>query len=305
MEANKDQLVAEVNRLAAIRSIHGKVDLQFQDTSFAEAGIAEKYRLADGTVTLQRPGQVYLVIQVPVIAKDIAQMTSDGMHFRVAVLLGDEKYKRFVKGSNDAIYPKLDVDRTGDHPNKNRMNEKKTVSALSNLRPQHLTDALMIRPIAIGKAGFLYAQSEFYQEEADTRPQATKGARVMRGYYLLEEISQPQPGEARLTRRFWFDRVGSIRLARLQTFDDQGLLVTDITYSAEKPFGEDGRTRLPSRIELSRPHDQYKVSVTYQDPSVVVINREYNPDAFLLENKWQLPEVDLDARQNRRATVRQ
>ncbi|MGH9882403.1 MAG: hypothetical protein ACRD6N_13280, partial [Pyrinomonadaceae bacterium] len=59
-EANKDQLISEINRLASLQSIHGKVDIQFEDTSFAEAGIAEKYRQADGTVTLQRPGKVYL-----------------------------------------------------------------------------------------------------------------------------------------------------------------------------------------------------------------------------------------------------
>ncbi len=96
IEANRAQLIAEVNRLAAVKSIRGKVDIQFEDTSFADVGIAEKYRQADGTITLQRPGKVYLIIQVPFIATDIAQMTSDGESFRVAVLQGEEKYRRFV-----------------------------------------------------------------------------------------------------------------------------------------------------------------------------------------------------------------
>ncbi|MDQ2936920.1 MAG: hypothetical protein M3R67_05365, partial [Acidobacteriota bacterium] len=108
-EANTPQLISEINRLAAIRSIHGKVDIEFEDTSFAEVGIADKYRQADGTVTIQRPGNIYLIIQVPFIAKDIAQMTSDGGGFRVAVLQGDEKYRRFVKGTNNAVYEKLDM----------------------------------------------------------------------------------------------------------------------------------------------------------------------------------------------------
>ena len=80
-EADTPRLIAEVNRLATAKSIHGKVDIEFEDTSFAEVGIAEKYRQADGTVTLQRPGKIYLVISVPFIAKDIAQMTSDGESF--------------------------------------------------------------------------------------------------------------------------------------------------------------------------------------------------------------------------------
>src|SRR5580765_5109964 len=110
MEANTTQLTAELNRLAAVRSLHGKVDIIFEDTSFAEAGIAEKYRQADGQLTLQRPGNIYLIIQVPFIAKDIAQMTSNGETFRVAVLQGDEKYRRFVKGTNSATYEKMDLD---------------------------------------------------------------------------------------------------------------------------------------------------------------------------------------------------
>ncbi len=303
-EANKNQLVETVNRVASLNSIHGRVDLQFEDNSFAEAGIAEKYKQADGTVTLERPGKVHLVIKVPFIATDIAQMTSDGSTFRVAVLQGAEKYRRFVKGTNNAVYEPLELngEETDSGKDKKTMSEKETVSALSNLRPQHLTDALMIRPIN-GDEGFLYSQSEFYQDESDTRPQAGKNKRVIRGYYLLEEFSQSSPGEARLSRRFWFDRVSAIRLARLQTFDDRGLLVTDIAYRDERPFGGDARLRLPAKIEITRPHDRYKLNVTYQTPGAVVINREYNPAAFTLENKWQLPEVDLDAPSQRKMTV--
>lgn len=307
VEANKTQLINEVNRLAAVRSIHGKVDIEFEDTSFAEAGIAEKYRQADGTITLQRPGQIYLIIQVPFIAKDIAQMTSNGETFRVAVLQGDEKYRRFVKGTNNAIYEKLDADGNqpgSDKPKKRMMNEKETVSALSNLRPQHLTDALMINPIVDpAKSGLVYVQSEFYQEETDNRAQAKASMRIVRGYYLLEEISQRGSGDSRLLRRFWFDRVNGIRLARLQSFDDRGLLITDVSYWDEKPIGETAQTRLPSRIEITRPHDHYKLSIAYQAPVAVEIDREYRPEAFVLENRWQLPEVDLDARQHNKAAV--
>jgi competence protein ComGC len=305
-EATRSRLITEVNRLARVHSLHGKVDIEFEDTSFAESGIAEKYRQADGTVTLQRPGQIYLIIAVPFIAKDIAQMTSNGETFRVAVLQGDEKYRRFVKGTNSAVYEKLDADGTepdAQKPKKNRMNEKQTVSALSNLRPQHLTDALMISAVSeTAQSGLTYVQSEFYQEESDTRPEK-KGARIVRGYYLLEEFSQPATGDARLLRRFWFDRVNGIRLTRIQSFDENGLLTTDVSYWDEKPFGESGLARLPARIEITRPHDHYKLSITYQTPTAVEIDKEYRPEAFVLENRWQLSEVDLDARQRNKAAV--
>jgi hypothetical protein len=305
-EAAKSRLITEVNRLASVHSLHGKVDIEFEDTSFAESGIAEKYKQADGTVTLQRPGQIYLIIAVPFIAKDIAQMTSNGETFRVAVLQGEDKYRRFVKGTNSAVYEKLDGDVAEPATQKGKkgtMNEKQTVTALSNLRPQHLTDALMISPIAVGsQSGLTYVQSEFYQEEADSRPEK-KGARVVRGYYLLEEISQAGTNDARLLRRFWFDRVNGIRLARIQSFDENGLLITDVSYWDEKPIGESGQTRLPARIEITRPHDHYKLSITYQTPAAVDVDKEFRPEAFVLENRWQLPEVDLDARQRNKAAV--
>jgi hypothetical protein len=96
-EADSSQLIDAVNNLAAVHSISGKCDIQFEDTSFATAGIAERYRTADGSITLQRPGKIYQRIQTPVVASDVAQMTSDGAHFKIAVLKStNEKYRRFV-----------------------------------------------------------------------------------------------------------------------------------------------------------------------------------------------------------------
>ena len=297
--ANKDRLIQEVNRLSTVKSIHGKLDIRFEDTSFASSGIAEQYKLVDGDITVQRPGKIYLVIQF--LSVDIAQMASDGERFSVAVLKGD-KYKRFVKGTNSAVYPKLETE-SATTANKNDKQqsekEKETVSALSNLRPQHLTDAFMMRPIEPNNS-LIYAQSEFFQEEADTRRESKKSDRIMRGYYILEEFSQTG-SDAKPQRRFWFDRVNGIRLARVQTFDDQGRLITDVSYYNEKTLGSSATASLPSRIEITRPQDQYKLSISYQDSTSVELNRDYPPRAFVLENKWGLPEVDLDAQNKKTA----
>jgi hypothetical protein len=68
-----------------------------------------------------------------------------------------------------------------------------------------------------------------------------------------------------------------------------------VAYYNERQLGSGPTVSLPSRIDITRPQDQYKLSITYQDASSVDLNRAYNPKAFVLENKWQLPEVDLDA----------
>src|SRR5437764_11978387 len=75
--ANTSELISAVNKLVSVRSIHGRVDIQFEDTSFATSGIAEKYRTFDGAITLQHLGKIYLIIQAPIVASDIVQLTSD------------------------------------------------------------------------------------------------------------------------------------------------------------------------------------------------------------------------------------
>lgn len=356
--ADTNRLLQEVNKLAAVKSLRGKVDVQFLDTSFAKCGIAEKYATADGEVVLQRPGNVNLKIQVPFVGTDVAQMTSDGAQFRVAVLQGDEKFRRFVRGTNNAQYERLamnesDADCGDDNKRERAATQQRAVGALSGLRPQHFTDALLIRPAAQPGDNFIYTQSEYFQEEADDRPASQRankkssGGRVIRSYYLLEEIAAPTAlggggnssdntsvesnnnHQAKLVRRFWFDRYQGIRLARLQTFDEQGQLTTDVIYRDPKPFG--GNTNnapqaesildtpnaqalaaasnntqslsasviLPSRIEVTRPQDRYSIRITYQTPESVVLNRPYNDEVFVLRNEWKLPEVDLD-----RSTVR-
>src|ERR1051325_7710539 len=243
-DADKSRLIQEINRLSTVKSIHGKIDIQFEDTSFASFGIADQYRLVDGDITLQRPGKIYLVIQFTFV--DLAQMASDGEHFSVAILKGDTKYRRFLKGTNNADYPRLPANGSnGDKDDKQKM-EKETVSALSNMRPQHLTDAFMIRPIEPNNS-LMYVQSEFFQEEPDTRPQAKKNARVMRSYCLLEELSQNR-GDGKLLRRFWMDRVNGIRRAGVQSYDERERLITDVSYYNEKVIGNGVTASLPSHL---------------------------------------------------------
>ena len=292
--ANTSELISAVNKLVSVRSIHGRVDIQFEDTSFATSGIAEKYRTVDGSITLQRPGKIYLIIQAPIVASDIVQMTSDGEHFRIAVLKGDEKYRRFVIGTNNADYAKLDTDGTSNPADKKGKDssEAQAVNALQNIRPQHLTDALLLNPINADAAGTFYAQSEFFESEKDPSKIDTS-KRVVRGYYFLDELIATDKS-ARLNRRFWFDRVGGIRLARLQSFDERGVLINDVTYGPVTKFGAEGNAFLPGKISLTRPHDQYKIAISYQTPESLTLDHEYPPDAFVLLNKGNLPEVDLD-----------
>ncbi|MCA1566408.1 MAG: hypothetical protein LC803_12365 [Acidobacteria bacterium] len=299
-EAAPGELIEVVNRMAQVQSLRGKIDIQFLDTSFAQCGVTEKYRTAEGDVILQRDGKIYLVIQGPFSVK-IAEMTSDGERFRVAVLQGEDRWRRFLKGTNTANYQRIDsgaeVDCGKGDQTKTAQMQQRAASAFSGLRPQHFTDALLVRPVGVTPGGnLIYARSEAFAEDIDTRPNAKKGARVVRGYYQLDELAPETDGRARLLRRFWFDRYGEISLARLQTFGERGELTTDVIYRNPKSFGETTKYTLPADIEITRPQDRYSLRISYQVPEAVKVDQPWPADVFVLENKSNLPEVDLDAR---------
>jgi hypothetical protein len=241
-------------------------------------------------------------VQVPVIGTKVAEMSSTGERFWAAVYQGDEKYRRFATGRNAAQYERLEANGAGAPLDCNLSGRRReeamqraTVSALSSLRPQHLTDAVLVPPVSFDDTKHVYAQAETYEEEADSRPGAKKGARVVRGYYVMSELELVAQNRARVTRRFWFDRVGTLRLSRVQIYGDRGQLITDVLYSDPQPFGEEGRLRLPAQVELTRPQDHYSIRIAFQDPGAVKVDQQYDPEIFVLKNSSNLQEVDLDA----------
>jgi hypothetical protein len=290
------ELIGQIDRFSKINSMRAKMDLKFEDNSFAESGIAEKYKTADGEVVVQRPANILLKVQVPIIKSDVAQMTSDGTRFRVAILQdgGDGRYKKFVLGTNNANYSLLQeqVKRT-DFDNGKVI--KQNVNAFANLRPQHFTDAMLVRPVDL--QNYAYVTTTILQEEVDFELLKKKSpvAWVLRGYYLLDEFRKEADGSLKMSRRFWFDRVDGIRLARQQIFDEKGEIESDIIYGQEGNLGSNGDyNNLPLRISVTRPKEKYKMRLTYQTPETVSIGKTYPLAAFELKNEWGLEEVDLD-----------
>lgn len=285
------QLQDEVERYARVTSMRARMYLKFEDNSFAQFGSKEVYREADGEIVVQRPASILMKVQVPVIKSDVAQMTSDGEKFRVAILQdgGTGKYKKFVMGTNNADYSKLQEGL--DTVNGDAVVAKQ-VNAFANLRPQHFTDAMLVRPI---DANNLYTHSTTFQiEEDETQNKKSPIRKVARGYYLLDEFVRGENGTMTISRRFWFDRVGKIRLARQQIFDAQGEISSDIVYGREGDLTATGEYKMPLEIVVTRPQEQYSMRLRYQTPETVAIGQSYPPAAFVLENSWALEVLDLD-----------
>jgi len=275
-DADFNGLVGRLQPLMSFQALRSsRVQIRFIDDESSE-----RYRTADAVLALKRPDNIYLKVQIPVTGSKVAEMVSDTEQFKVAIYR--DPYKRFLIGTNNADYRRW----------REQLGRDKQ-SALTNARPFHFTDAMMIRSLHIGEARFVYTLEEALIEEPDTSKGAKKGARLLRSFYVISEaeLSSTEQGSARARRRFWFDRTDpQTRLARQQVFDERGLIATEVHYSKYTKLGA-ANAEWPSVIFMMRPRDNYSVQLTFSD-------LEFNPNlpatAFELKNTEGLPETDLD-----------
>jgi hypothetical protein len=281
-----DALVERVNGYDRQRQISAPVTLQFRDRQGAAAGRNKEYPAADGRLVLLRPNNIRLQVKFPVVGTKVADMASDGDKFQVKVFYPENK-RKFIEGSNAARYKRVESDTVSDDPALQR------AGALANMRPQHLTDAFLIKPVALDGVQTVYFLDEERQVERDMRSGAKKGAEVERRYYVLTMLERVNGGpEAQVTRRFWFDRtVRGTPLARQELYED-GRIATRVLYSDF--FTTSAGLSWPERVWIERVDDGYSVEVIFEKSEVEINGEEVPVTAFKLENTEMFEQVDLD-----------
>lgn len=286
-----NNLIGKINILTEVNSIKGNASLKLTDLRLSEEGKIEPYRPADALIILQRPEQIRLVIRVPIIRQNIADMTSDGNKFRIAVYYPDE-YRRFLVGSNNRDYSEQVEKMSGQDqkPDQKKVQQQQQISSIARIRPQHITEAVLIKPIALDDSNLQYFISDLTREEVDTLV-GQPPKRVLRSYqvlYLLEKLSN---GQLRLLKQFWFDRTqANLPLAHIQIFNQDGAIVSEVSY---KNYKNVGKTAFPQTIEVIRSMDNYTLELNFENTQE---NTDIEKTVFFLENKEHLPEKDLDAK---------
>jgi hypothetical protein len=281
-EASLDELVRRINESANVRSVVLRVELQFETVEEAERGEGRKYHSAKGRLLLERPRYIRLSIEAPILSANIAEMASDGKRFQL--LIYPPEYRALIEGSNDRLYldemKKLETDP-----------KLAKAGPLLNIRPQHFVDAFLPAPIDSGTTAFL---NEELVTEPDRRPGAKKGAQVRKSYYVVTAVDA---GATSPRAQFWFDRLPQIALVRQRVFDDEGRLVTDVHYEGFLPPDPATSVRVPARVRIERPYDEYTLAIDVQREGVL-IGRDLPLSAFELTvpPEWQgnLRHIDLD-----------
>lgn len=286
--ATLEDLVARINEWCQVRTLVLRVDLQFETVEEASEGEGRQYRTAQGRLLLARPERIRLNIEAPILSANIAEMASSGERFQL--LIHPPEYRALIEGRNDRSYREASDELERDP-------ELEKAGPLINIRPQHFTDAFLLDCIASEEPRTLAFLGEERVEEPDLRPGAERGSQVRKSYYVVTVVSV---GKTAPEARYWFDRVGDLTLARQQVYESDGRLVADVRYTDYfPPQGEPG-VRIPSRVHIERPYEDYGLIVTVQ-PDGILINRDLPDSAFVVTppEEWgdSLRHIDLDERE--------
>jgi outer membrane lipoprotein-sorting protein len=221
--ASKQQLIESYDHQAqSITSMNAAVTMVLTAGS-AYTGVIEQYHEVSGFILAQKPADVRVIGQVPVVGTDIFDMVSDGQTFHI-----------FIPSKNKFIVGPARLERPSEKP-------------IENLRPQHLTGALFWNAIP--------------PDDPVLLEQASQGASSFYVLTVIHRVGPATATAAdadwEIARKIWFDRA-KLNISRIQTYDSGGQLASDVGYSNWDAFGAE---RYPRDISLNRPANDYSLEI--------------------------------------------
>ena len=218
----------------AIRTFQATVEIEPSVTSLQRGEIVH-YRDVRAFILIRRPALLRMIGQYPVARTTAFDMASDG-----------ERFGLYIPSRNRFIIGKSREGRRSD-------------SALENLRPQHILDALLWQGPEPGRERAVLEASA----EGPT------------SYYIVHVLRPAEEGFV-LARNLWFER-RTLTLERLQIFDEDGEEVSEARYLDYAEFSGIPYAR---KITIDRPQDQYGLALTV---SKLEFNLPLEDDKFRLE----------------------
>jgi hypothetical protein len=181
-----------------IHSINAGIDM-IPTAGSTYSGVIEQYHDVTGFILAQKPADIRLIGQAPLVATNIFDMVSDGNTFRI-----------FIPSQNKFLIGPANLERPAAKP-------------IENLRPQHLLDAIFWPSVT--------ADTPLIFEEWNEPPE--------RYYLLSILRNAPGVGHGglELDRRIWFDRA-DLSIVRMEAYGPDGRLDSDVHYANWQPAGD-------------------------------------------------------------------
>lgn len=258
-DATLDQLVESINTNAEkLKTLKATVDI---DSSVLEE---KKNRVKDnpqvaGVILVRKPEMLRMRIYVPVLHNVMADMVSNGKNFELASPI---KSKFYVGSNQQPVKP--------------------SPQPLENLRPQHISDALLLKPIEQGKEiAVLENTTEVVKDPKNHKD-------VEQLAYTLVVIDKDSTGYY-LSRRIVFSRTDLLPHEQ-SIYNRQGQLVTFVRY---ENFSDYSGLSLPAIVSIQRPIEGYGITISMVK---VDVNVPLTDEQFVLTQPPGSQVINLDTK---------
>ena len=226
-EATKDDLVGIINREAAkIQTLNATVDIS-PAVGGSKKGKVTEYQEIRGYILVRKPAMLRMIGLFPIVRNRAFDMVSDGQTFKVSIPVKN----KFILGRNDVVHP--------------------SASALENIRPQHIFDALLVHEIDTrDEVTFLESGTEQVQDPKSKKKvdEAT--------YEIGVAYRDPDPKIGwYLSRRVIFSREDLLPHRQI-VYDKFGNIATDAKYD---DFTDYDGLNFPATIDIWRPQEEYSI----------------------------------------------
>jgi hypothetical protein len=220
--ATKAELVERYNTLAnSVKSMNLSVTITLTAGS-AYSGVIKQYHQVNGFILAQRPADIRVIGQAPIVGTKIFDMVSDAETFRISM----PTEHKFLTGPTK-------LERPSSKP-------------IENLRPQHLMGAIFWDAIP--------SRDPVLMEEAGD------GGRyyVLTAIHRVREGAAEDSGtDWEIAQKVWIDRA-DLSVARRETYDPGGKVGSDVAYGGWDTFGD---VHYPRQVGLTRPGNDYKLQI--------------------------------------------
>jgi outer membrane lipoprotein-sorting protein len=235
------------DRDAAIKTLTAQVQVTATTGGSAE-GQEKEYTAFKGYIFVQKPKEMRLILQLPIIGSRAMDMVTDGDQF--TLMMASKTGDKWVQGSNQLTVP--------------------SKNGLENLRPDVFLDSLLIPGV----------KPEDYVELTETTRVLAEETRrhdaVLEPVYELT-ISRVKDGHTlRRERVLHISRVTMLPYQQ-DIYDENGQVVTQATYENYTMYGE---MKFPAQITIKRPVDEYSLKI---DVTKLTLNATFEADQFKLD----------------------
>ena len=223
LNATKEELLEKYNDFARnIETVNATAELK-PTAGSKYSGVIEEYHEVKAFLLAERPGEIRVIGQAPVVGTTVFDMTSDGQEFRV-----------WIPSKNKFLVGRINAESNSAKP-------------LENLRPQHLLNALLWPDVQ--------KEEPVLFEEFNNESGRYYVLTVLRGGYQLEILRKIWFDRSNLNvSRLETYGPGGILLSDVHFSDWEPLTPAEGTVTDVTAF--------PRSILIIRPHDDYQLALS-------------------------------------------